>query len=225
MKKVGKLLGVITLTAVIGFSLVSCNNDTTGDDTTGDGGNGDGGAFTFSDPVVTFGITATDFSYILGESIYDEDHNWVKDTFSHLSNYITGTPSVKINGSKVNISFGDPKPEYMEDISENIPTGITISPIDAKGSQFFSTFFTSDGKYIMDCPYTYLIYVDKDVTITGSVTGTGYGGTYTDLFNCALKQGWNYILENVNGSNYTTTYTASKTVPNGFSCWIVEEYY
>jgi hypothetical protein len=155
-----------------------------------------------------------------------------------LSNYISGA-SVKVSGGKAVIKLGVPTNEYLGTISEEwyfsgddndeIPNGITVSAPDVKVTRGFDIgFFGSDDDYNLFCEkdednFACLVYADKDVTIKGTYTYTATydSKTYTETYNVSLKAGWNYYLIQRNEATNTTTYTASTTLPAGFS-WKVE---
>jgi hypothetical protein len=159
----------------------------------------------------------TDFSYFpdYGEGI-----------LRPLSYFINVPASLKISGGKVTINLGVPKSEYLWDFSWAIERGITVTPNDAKcyGGDDDDVFYTFNGKYALGCmkdehniaPF---IYSDKDVTMKG--TGTDWG--YTVTWNVSLKKGWNYFIMSFNEATNTATYTASTTLPNGFSWYVVAE--
>jgi len=90
---------------------------------------------------------------------------------------------------------------------------ITVTPKDAKGSEAFDAFYTSDGKYMLSCEkdstYAGLMYADKDVNMKGT-------GDYSVSYDVNLKQGWNYLTASRN------SVTASKTLPSGFQ-WTVSD--
>jgi hypothetical protein len=151
-----------------------------------------------------------------------------------LSNYISGA-SVKVSGGKAVIKLGVPTNDYLYNIisdrwfQDEIPSGITVSAPDAKISEYFDAgFFGSADDYNLFCEKdeedsACLVYADKDVTIKGTYTDTYGGKTYTETYNVSLKAGWNYYLMQRNEATNTTTYTASTTLPAGFS-WKVEQW-
>jgi hypothetical protein len=201
MKKIIKLIGLVILVTAIAFAMTTCDNNGGGGNNDGDI-TGGGDTLTISYPVDTNGITATDFSYTDGIV---------------LSNLITGTPSVKISGSKVNISLGVPKSSTMRTFKPEL-AAIAI-PSNTKGFQI-EWLHTSDQLHYLECKidddnFANLIYVDKDVTVNGT-----YSSSITHIYNnVRLYKGWNYLVFSESGT--TVTFTASNTLPSGFK-WVVE---
>jgi len=138
------------------------------------------------------------------------------DVYKPLSDYITGTPKVEINDSKLTLVLDAPKESVMYAI--NIPYGnIVVNPSDAKW--FFIALCTPDSAYYMgienhDGTEVSLVYVDKDVNINGTSSAINYS-------NISLKRGWNF-LEITSGSPNTYT-KAAQTQPNS-SIWTVIAY-
>jgi hypothetical protein len=148
---------------------------------------------------------------------------WWDDT--PLSDWIPGS-SVTISGGTVNIKLGTPPDNDMVSFAEigwiEGMEGLTANPSTAKvyyeylGGSFF---FSSDGKYALTYTKDFgnvamFWYVDKDVTVTGEVISTtGMDETYTWIFNCSLKKGWNYVFASL--SETTVNYTTGDT-PSGF---------
>jgi len=214
MKNTIKVLGIIVLAVVIGFSMAACKNDggTGGGDT---GGTINGSTITSGAPVdYSAGLpeearSQTDFNYIrVGSSIVP------------LSTKIDPPASVTITSGKVDIKLGTPKTASLESITADLPSGVTATPSDAKTFRIYGFYTSADaGAY---CLYIQkgedgqgaLVYANKNVTVTG--TGTVDGDTL--VFNVSLKQGWNYSVYSESGS--TTTFTASTTLPDGFK-WTV----
>jgi len=211
MKNMVKLIGLITLVAVIGFSMAACG----GDD---DGGNTEGtinGSSIASGAPVDIPEAAksqTDFSYIY--------HEGAKIVYP-LSTLIDPPASVKITNGKVDINLGTPKSAWLESVSGKFDGGgFTITPNDdAKWFALESGFSTSDGKYFLfgqkgDSDYAVLVYADKDVTIKG--TGTFDEDSYTEVWDVSLKKGWNYVIYSRTNSS-TTTYKSAATLPEGYT--------
>jgi len=206
MKNTLKMFGIIAIAAVIGFWAVSCGDN--------DGG---GGTFTLEAEVVydpsienlTEAKKATDFSFIHGYEV---------------SYFLDGTPSVKISSNKVTINLGTPKAAYLETFNY---IGLTVNPNNAKifSMGTIGPFHTSDRKYVLECRkdennFAVLVYVDRDVTIKGTLTGE----EWTDIYNVSLKKGWNFLISSYNEETNTDTLTSSTTQPNGFK-WTVVDYY
>jgi len=201
--KICSILAITALVAVIGFSMVSCEEDE------GDGNAIEGNTITTGAEVVydssiknvTEAKKATNFSFLKGNPLGD---------------YLDGSPSVTISGGKVTIILGTPKSSFLEELGGSVD-GITVTPSDTK--IFDIDFSTIDKKYMLICMKDYenfadLGYVDKDVTINGTA------GKET-FKNVSLKKGWNYAIASFNRK--TVTYTSSTTMPSGFK-WAVVDY-
>jgi len=226
-----RIAGLAVLMAAIIFGFNACGKeDATGTEDEIPAGGGGGSAITGNtiasgmtvryDPDITNMEEAraqTDFSYGL-----NWDDNNGKNTAVPLSYYFNGSPSVKINGGKLTITLGTPKNEFMGNIVEDVGD-LTVAPGNAKWF-FYDDFNTQNSKY-----YVYLdseellvyveglVYVDMDVTITGTETWE----QYTTRYNVSLKKGWNWIICTEN-TRYQDTYTASTTFPSGHY-WVVNE--
>jgi len=221
--KICSILAITALVAVIGFSMVSCEDDA------GDNGNANGNAIegntitTGAEVVYDSSIEnvseakkVTDFSYM---EDYDFSNGYFKLIgIKPISYWLDGSPSITISGGKVAIILGTPKSWALYGFENFIEDGITVTPSDTKRFTRLS-FFSSDYKYELCCMkddenISQLIYVDKDVTING----TAWRDTYK---NVSLKKGWNYLIKSYNEKTDTGwTYTSSTTMPSGFK-WIV----
>jgi len=215
MKNTFKLLGIIGLMLVIGFSFAACGG---GDDDSGSGGGGGGGSGGISGGTVTYpdGITdadkPTDFSYYFDDRVYP------------LSNYINDPASVTISGDKLTIKLGIPKDQYLEVWNmSGVMSGVIATPSDAKLFIPDAVFSTVDAKYILMCgkvgvAEAGLCYVDRDVTIKGT-----HQVSKGDIYNLSLKKGWNYVIHSTDQATDTITYTSSVSMPSDF-IWIVFRY-
>jgi len=202
--KMRSILAITALVAVIGFSMVSCEDDE-------GGGNAiEGNTITTGAEVVyhssiknvTEAKKATDFSFIEGNPLGD---------------YLDGSPSVTISGGKVTIILGTPKSSSLRELRSG--DGVTVTPGDTK--IFAIDFSTIDKKYSLVCMKDYEnfagpVYVDKDVTIKGTARHETFN-------NVSLKKGWNYLIVSINKKTDTGTYTSSTTMPSGFK-WTVDDY-
>jgi hypothetical protein len=164
---------------------------------------------------------------------------------AHLCSVINAA-EVKVNGGKLSISFGTPKPNFMYKVDYIKGPDITFSASDVM-AQSLNQPMTKSRKYFIvgtnynvaeNCGIEYT-YVDKDITINGSrtdsfTTGAGINATRTDIYeNITLTKGWNYVFMYETVLEYTSTtfratYTYKKafplstTLPN--HSWIVYEY-
>jgi len=210
MKKFFKLIGIIALVAVIGFWVVSCGND--------DGGGG--GNTIASGAEVVYDSNITNLAEAKSATNFGFGSNMYNYMIEPLSNFLDGSSSVTVNDSKITIILGTPKSVYLQ--NANSGEGVTVNPSNAKYFQFpLPCFFTSDEKYALASAKedrsagAYLQYIDRDVTVKGTITDEETGKTTT--INYSLKKGWQYIISENNIG------TPSNELPSGFK-WIVLEY-
>jgi len=222
MKNTFKVLGIIAIVAVIGFSFAACG----GDDDDGSNGGGGGGSGGISGGTVTYpdGIADAnkpiDFSFT---AYYEQP----------ISTMINEPASVTISGNKLNINLGTPKDSYLGVWNYNGSAydnyDVTATPADAKLfiNESFFIFSTVDQKYWLVCQKgngiynrndgAGLVYADKDVIIKGSYQ---YSKGNDAVYNVSLKKGWNYVISSNNRTERITNYTASTKLPDGFY-WVV----
>jgi hypothetical protein len=223
--KTRKLFSVLALIAIItALTFTACPHDA-GDNNGGgvdnNNNNPDNGGGTITGgkdgatiipPVIGAPAGVTDFSYIW---------RYINGSYSyvHINTYIPNS-SVTVSGGNATLKLGVPKSEYLETWSSS--GTFTVNPSDAKFSEAFGSFYTSDGKYgltlnadVNAVTAVFLLYADKEVTITGQYIYSNY----IDYYNMAMKAGWNYVIEEENGTTYT--YTSSTSLPSGFSWQII----
>jgi hypothetical protein len=107
--------------------------------------------------------------------------------------------------------------------------GLTVSNPNAKGCEVYLDTYKSDA----NTGYLYpkigdwtgkLIYMDGDLSVSGSITGTDKGATVTDKYNYHLKKGWNmvYVKETVKANDlYEVEHTTQ--APEGVK-WYFHEF-
>jgi len=218
MKNTFKVLGIIGLLLVIGFSMAACG----GDDGGGSGGSGgsSGGGNIVSGVTVTYpaGIADADkpidFSFVYNGR-----------TAIPISNYINEPASVTISGGKLNIKLGTPKDQYL--VESNSQSDVTVTPSDAKifAREEFICFTTADAKYFLICMKNTsagasLAYADKDVTIKGT---RQYSKGEFETWNASLKKGWNYLINSGGEKGSIGNYTSSVSLPSGFTWTLLDE--
>jgi len=219
MKNIVKLFGLIVLVAVIGFSMAACKNDDDGDPEKTISGNSIASGAPVDIPEAA--KSQTDFSYTYNYYYYNDDN---KPRLEALSTFIDEPASVKIKDGKVDVQLGKPKSAYLEKLKGD--TAITISPDDAKCFQLTEGFYTADGNYSLypkknKNEEAMLIYADKNVTIKGTATFNDGGGTFTQVIDASLKQGWNFLIMSQSGA--TTKITASTTLPDDFKWTVISD--
>jgi hypothetical protein len=214
MKTTFKMLGIIALAAIIGFSFIACG------DGGGGGGGGGGGSYLGTEP----GEIVNDAQvYTINDD--DDDFEFVKFTGT-LPKYTGDGYTVEITDGKLSLNLGTPyslltaaqfESEFSGDDSEW--DNVKISPASAKGEIF--GFKANDSRYLIKMNETHsgtyasfsqtiemlaYIYVDTEVTFSGkgktSYDDDGFEDT-TKNFNLTLKQGWNTIINKLSGSGNT----------------------
>jgi len=226
MKNTFKLLGIIAIVAVIGFSFAACGGDDDGGSSGGDGGGSggiSGGTITYPDGIADAN-KPIDFSFLA----HDE---------RPISTMINEPASVTISGNKLNINLGTPKDSYLRVWNNQGPSSydnynVTATPADAKlfFNELFAIFSTVDQKYWLVCQKgngiynrndgACLVYAEKDLTIKGSYQYSKGSDVYNGVYNVSLKKGWNYVIVSNNRTERIVNYTASTKLPDGFY-WVV----
>ena len=216
MKNTIKLLGIIALAAVIGFSFAACNNSTNGD-----GGTTIGGTTVFQEGIsVRFDSSVPTDERTGFNKLFTKYGNM--ETTGTLNSKISGSPNVEIQNGKLIMELGLVIPEGTDFI------GATVVPSDVKFFQI-GEFYTDDEQYFMTLLKNYggavweaaaLIYVDKNATMSGSIP-TGEGWTLT--FSGSLKTGWNYMLFTENENTKKATVKATQKLPSGYKWTVFKE--
>ena len=216
MKNTIKLIGIIALVAVIGFSMAACGDG--GDDGNG-GGNGSLGSTLIITNAQVYSIVGYDNEYneyqiseFTGtvanlNHIYDYEEN-------SLNELIDGNPTVTLVNGKLNVTLGTPKASSLKDMP-TLPPGITAS---TSGVKIFTISGFTDGlpnvTNVFQDKYEFYeggrltstveyYYSNKDVKISGTYTYTNSGGTRTGTFAMNIKAGWNSVISNTTRTGYT----------------------
>lgn len=128
--------------------------------------------------------------------------------------------------------------DQLENITEVMPEIVTISNKNAKmgdayivgyksGTQvgmFWYSNYPPDTEVSSGC-YTIFVYVDADVTITGSYSEMDGEYTHEELYDASLKKGWNTLYCDFSDSPSTKTATATFTTNNpGGMKWYFYDY-
>jgi hypothetical protein len=176
---------------------------------------------------------ASYFGYILGK------------TAIPLSDFFNGSPSITVKDEKVDIVLGTPKGDYLDELDFGADITVTPSNVNSLPAMMImeTLYCTSDSKYVLMCIKDYaannfcgavLMYVDKDATINGTDSRSqnepdGKTHNYTEIWNCTLKQGWNYLILEVTSTETSTTVnqtlkcTSSQKKPEGFEWTVIGE--
>ena len=133
-------------------------------------------------------------------------------------------------------SLPTPKPEDFEPLteSEDMPAGVQISNKDAKictmsvlaiKGDIDASFEGRDIMQVLVTPNSITMvmycYVDRDVTIKGSVSDTEEGIKFTSEVDLNLKQGWNTMLMTMTGTEKDGLITSLKNgVPPSGAVWM-----
>ncbi len=146
------------------------------------------------------------------------------------------------SGSYANGEFKLDLPETvsssrLESIAEDMPETVTISNKNAKigvadyiagyksgiqvGSFSYSN-YSPDKEVDSGCDAN-LVYVDSDVTVTGSDSGKYGEYTYSVSVNVSFKKGWNILYMNFSYSSSAETVTVTTKDPGGMK-WYFYDY-
>jgi len=245
MKNTIKIIGIIAMVVVIGFSMAACG-DGAGTDYSGGGTEviSSSGEVTVSDwQVYTMTQNMTNFTVTYTYTPYTGD-------MTLESGFGTAT----IIGGKLSFTLGTPALDswtpdrfsyWTAILSERYDT-LTASDPSVKGSLLAQDMFSTDRYYLSKGYCTFsgsltsgtvtfedvmYLYVDRDVTISGTgktSTYTEEGKTHTtktENFSLALKAGWNVIynktVDSINSTNETATMTRSLANPSHLRWFLV----
>lgn len=156
---------------------------------------------------------------------------------AHATYELIAKAAFKNNGFTMELPETLPS-RYLETLKNDMPAGVAISDASAKGC--FNTSiralkndsFVGDIEYLnfsgkeedykTGAAYVELVFVDRDVTITGTDTNDDY----TQQYNCNLKKGWNYIADVYKGedSNKKDIYEATTSLPGGLKWYFSSNY-
>ena len=130
-----------------------------------------------------------------------------------------------VNG-KFTLTLPVPANKYLEDIDDEAPEGATITPSDAKWAyaRFYLKKASQIGRIVLyyEGTTSYVVvsymYVDKDMSITGTYSEEDDGDVFIFTYNAKLKKGWNaFIATYIEAKNgdYLCTVTANGNIPSG----------
>ena len=132
---------------------------------------------------------------------------------------ISGCTSAFSTANKtVRFTLKTPPAAWLEPITAK--EGITVTPRDAKGFSF-DEFSAEEGgrlRYMKDLLHTASFwYVDRDVTMSGTLTKKGAGSVKFDL---KLKRGWNVVISEATASGRTASILLRSGVPSSDYTWL-----
>jgi hypothetical protein len=245
MKKLGKIFGIITLAALIGFSMAACKSDTADDSS----GTGTGTTTTTSTPTsnalgATLSLSGQVFTVDFdGESLKFDEFTGNREVFSYQA--IGGEGN--ITDGHLSFSIGEPKKlvsikNLLSDLAG--ANYLKVSPTTAQYNALnlripngylerenYSYTETTDSVTWMEEFVSYY-YVDRNVNISAERTAwEDKDGDYRwseiiNAFNISLVTGWNavrYRMEGTETENYGSyTLTISSSTPDTLR-WILEE--
>jgi hypothetical protein len=235
MKNKMKLLGIIAIAALIGFSMAACDDG---------GGGGGGGTTSLGDTPVLSGKV-----YLSGDNRDNPSYTAYTGGKLNVSAYGL-TQKGTIENGQFSFTLGTPGTEYLwdaDDVKEDYfyeYTNVTVSPSSAKFFIIPSFSIDTTGYYGLSrenvtikgsstsasgtYEWVWYCYADKDCTISGTgKTTTEDGDTYTTKnFNLALKAGWNTVYSknqiSATQAKFTSTVTISLSNPGSLK-WVLEE--
>jgi hypothetical protein len=216
------------ITASSGIPLDTGGTQTapTGQLTSGGDSSIPGGTITGQTVTNTAGVTdGTEFTRV----------RWYSPTIG-ISYYLDGESSVKISGGNVDIKLGTPKNEHMKTFYNDVEWDYSDIPVNPSNALTFglggfrgTSFYTTDGQYLLGYGidrdnYAELVYVDRNVTLTGTHPLFTEGGkTYKEQWNVSLKTGWNYVFATKSESGTIVTYNLTTgTPPSGFKWQVIQ---
>jgi hypothetical protein len=244
MRNFSKLIGIIALAAVIGFSMTACptDNDDDGGGSIGEKLELSGQVYLYTENEVNNTITYPEYKGNL--TIKDNNGGTAKITGGKLSYTIETPNSLDTCNDFLNNLF----PTGYDDNNDEIVIYDDITASDTSANFFTLIFWDNNtstlhalGKTntVMNSSNTTsesvkYVYVDRDVTISGkgktrTETETEDGTTYTITYtykdiNLALKAGWNAIHSKgvfLATTTITGTYTTSISLNNPSLKWVL----
>jgi predicted small secreted protein len=160
-------------------------------------------------------------------TIYLNDDEGERDYFT-LDEIFDGTNSVTLTGGNLSINLGTPKSfalkNIMDDFDDEVPFNLTIDNPNAKYFTLSSNIYHEDDSKWIECNdgVTYM-YVDRDVTISGSGS-LGGDGWATAVVNMNLKTGWNSVIQISEETSDSYKVTMKTGVFTGKVKWVYENY-
>jgi hypothetical protein len=220
-----KLIGIITVVAIIGF-MVACNNNSNGIN----GSTTINGNYSRVVHYITNEANAEniDFGYYLNfiHDFDDSDPSAFKYTVLPLNRLGTGEWSVKVTGNSVELKLGVPNDDLIENWSVGEISGITVSDNELR-IFMLSQLSNSDGNKILELGdgsedirvnYFYFWYADRDATVNGIENIDFEDGKNTFSYNLNIKKGWNTVIITKTSE---TDFTYSTAVPNNNFVWVI----
>jgi hypothetical protein len=168
-------------------------------------------------------------------SSYNSSIDTVKAVVDINNVYFT-IASEKYNNGGFTISLPQTVDDkYLEKMTTDMPEGITINDSQVKGCGIelkgyksnqalgiFQYTLTNDADAGNEGAY---VYVDKNVTITGSYSESLLGATIKVVYDLSLKKGWNlaYMQTTTSETNMSATLKISNEKISGLKWFFVED--
>ena len=187
MKKLWKILPAIVLVSVL--ILAGCGGDGP------PGGDPKGALGPTVDKTYNNVVNRGDLSPYSGTIVFTYVANQMGNSvaLSGISN-----SEVKVNNTSLTLKLGTPS--SLSTLSAILPPGVNASDSTAKAFVILGFMDGNTGsvktlEWGKENAMVFLIYVDKDVTLTGSMTENDKGEVYTTNYNMVLKAGWNTAIQ------------------------------
>jgi hypothetical protein len=140
----------------------------------------------------------------------------------------------KITGGRLSFTLpATASEQYLYPILEDMPSGITVSPSDARLAIVDFYFFDDSNREIgyLSFGETYhqvgYLYFDREVTMNGTGIGTnGDGSPFSQTWSINARKGWNkaYVVYAVSPPWGSTVTTDLSKVPSGLK-WVFQQSY
>jgi len=222
-----RLIGIIALVAIIGFTMTGCGGDD--DDKLPPAGNGS----------VTFPLTGSVYTWVEDEKLvkyfgdeinfdyflyWVEDEDDYEDILIQLSDLGSGTWEVKVssNGS-LSLTLGTPNDDILDDISNisglSVTSGLKIFKMPHFGDPGVSYL---EWQRQDDYALVEFVYANKNGKVNGKFEAEYDNDEAVYLFNWDLKQGWNTVIftEKRNEKTNTWTITSVTGKPDNSFRWM-----
>jgi hypothetical protein len=179
--------------------------------------------------------TTTISATVESGSSYNSSIDTVK-AMVEIDDVYSAIASVKYSNGGFSLSL--PKTvddQYLEKMNTDMPDGIKVSDSQAKGcgielmgyksNKLIGTFQYALSDDIDEGNYGGYLYVDKNVTITGSYSESLWGIDVKMVYDLTLKKGWNlvYMKTTASETDYSITMEISSNAITGLKWFFIEE--
>jgi hypothetical protein len=222
-----RVLGLIALTAVIGFTFAACGD--------ADEDSGSSGSLGAALVISNASVVTREWDYETGEEVdfpFDgtvEGLNYVYGSGDNgnklpLDEAFSGTNTVTLIDGKLSINMGIPKEVLLLSVEmfKEISPDFIISDNTAKFYQLYSIYDEYGNKSIYTPDGVSYWYVDKNVNIGGPFIQwrESDGKMQTIVLTLDLKTGWNTVIQTITKETETAIEGTMKTgKPTGNEKW------